>query len=86
MVIVVLIVAITLCTIGSLILIAINGNTLSFSFLGLVFLWVGLFILVDMAYIKGLEEGAYNQLRGKYEINYVMNKDSCITDTIINIK
>jgi len=86
MVIIILTVAIALCLIGSLVLIVINDDTLSFIFPGLVFLWVGILMLVYMAHTKGLEEGAYNQLRGKYEINYVMNKDSCITDTIINIK
>ena len=37
-----------------------------------------------LGYDKGINNGAYNQLRGKYEISYVINADSCVTDTIIN--
>ena len=34
----------------------------------------------------GEEQGAYKQLRGEYEITYVINKDSCVVDTIIHIE
>lgn len=39
----------------------------------------------SLAYNKGIKNGAYNQLRGKYEVTYVIDKDSCVVDTIINI-
>ncbi len=38
-----------------------------------------------ISYNKGLSDGAYNQLRNKYEVTYVIDKDSCVIDTIINI-
>lgn len=34
--------------------------------------------------IFGEQQGAYNQLRNKYEINYTIDKDGHIIDTIIN--
>lgn len=39
----------------------------------------------SLSYNKGIKDGAYNQLRGKYEVTYVIDKDSCVVDTIINI-
>lgn len=39
-----------------------------------------------LAYGKGIKDGAYNQLKGKYEVTYVIDKDSCVVDTIIKIK
>ena len=39
----------------------------------------------SLSYNKGVKDGAYNQLRGKYEVTYVIDKDSCVVDTIINI-
>lgn len=41
--------------------------------------------VVILSYDKGVKDGACNQLRGKYEVTYVINKDSCVVDTIINI-
>lgn len=38
-----------------------------------------------VSYEKGIKDGAYNQLRGKYEVTYVIDKDSCVVDTIINL-
>ena len=46
----------------------------------------GVFMLMYTSKTLGVEEGAYNQFRGKYEIQYVINKDSCIIDTLIIIK
>ena len=46
------------------------------------FFSIGVFTLSHDA---GIKEGAYNQLRGKYEVTYVIDKDSCVVDTIINI-
>ena len=40
----------------------------------------------SLAYEKGIEDGAYNQLRHKYEVTYVIDKDSCVVDTVINLK
>ena len=42
-------------------------------------------IISYISYNKGLSDGAYNQLRNKYEVTYVIDKDSCVIDTIINI-
>ena len=42
-------------------------------------------IISHISYNKGLSDGAYNQLRNKYEVTYVIDKDSCIIDTIINV-
>ena len=42
----------------------------------------GVYIL---SYDSGIKDGAYNQLKGKYEITYVINKDSCVIDTVINL-
>lgn len=39
----------------------------------------------SLSYNKGIKDGACNQLRGKYEVTYVIDKDSCVVDTIINI-
>jgi hypothetical protein len=43
--------------------------------------------LIIVAFIpsdNGIKDGAYNQLRGKYKVAYVIDKDSCVVDTIIN--
>lgn len=40
----------------------------------------------SLSYNKGIKDGAYNQLRGKYEVTYVIDKDSCVVDTIIKLK
>ena len=37
-------------------------------------------------FTKGKEQGAYDQLRGKYEVTYVMDKDSYVIDTVIHVK
>ena len=42
--------------------------------------------IYTVSYDNGIKDGACNQLRGKYEVTYVINKDSCVVDTIINIK
>ena len=42
--------------------------------------------MFTISYEVGIEDGAYNQLRGEYEVTYVIDKDSCVVDTIINIK
>ena len=42
-------------------------------------------IISYISYNKGLSDGAYNQLRNKYKVTYVIDKDSCVIDTIINI-
>lgn len=41
--------------------------------------------VVTLSYDAGIKEGAYNQLRGKYEVTYVIDKDSCVVDTIIKL-
>ena len=53
----------------------------------LVLFCLGLFSICvfTLSYDKGVKDGAYNQLRGKYEVTYVIDKDSCVVDTIINI-
>lgn len=51
-----------------------------------IFAAIGIGLIKGGSYEKGIEEGAYNQLRGKYEITYVVNQDSIVTDTIINFK
>ena len=38
-----------------------------------------------VSYENGIKDGACNLLKGKYEVTYVINKDSCVVDTIINI-
>lgn len=40
--------------------------------------------IYTVSYDKGIKDGAYNQLRGKYEVTYLIDKDSCVVDTIIN--
>ena len=42
--------------------------------------------ICNLTYNLGVKDGAFNQLRGRYEVTYVIDKDSCIVDTIINIK
>ena len=53
----------------------------------LVLFCLGFFSIcvVTLSYDAGIKDGAYNQLRGKYEVTYVIDKDSCVIDTIINI-
>lgn len=48
---------------------------------------LGFFVwsIFTISYEMGIEDGAYNQLIGKYEVTYVINKDSCVVDTIINL-
>lgn len=41
--------------------------------------------VITLSYDAGIKEGAYKQLRGKCEVTYVIDKDSCIVDTIIKI-
>jgi len=41
--------------------------------------------VITLSYDAGIKDGAYNQLRGKYEVTYVIDKDSCVVDTIINL-
>lgn len=41
--------------------------------------------IYTVSYDNGIKDGACNQLRGKYEVTYVIDKDSCVVDTIINI-
>jgi hypothetical protein len=53
---------------------------------GVVCVIVSYILLSDITNTKGIEEGAYNQLRGKYEISYIVNDKGCVTDTIINVK
>jgi len=40
--------------------------------------------IYTVSYDNGVKDGACNQLRGKYEVTYVIDKDSCAIDTIIN--
>ena len=49
---------------------------------------LGFFVwsIFTISYEMGIEDGAYNQLNGKYEVTYVIDKDSCVVDTIIKIK
>lgn len=42
--------------------------------------------IYSISYDNGVKDGACNQLKGKYEVTYVIDKDSCVVDTIINIK
>ncbi len=53
--------------------------------IGTILLLASETIISYISYNKGLSDGAYNQLRNKYEVTYVINKDSCVIDTIINI-
>jgi len=54
----------------------------------LVLCCLGFFSLcvATLSYDDGIKEGAYNQLRHKYGITYVIDEDSCVVDTIINLK
>lgn len=60
-----------------------EGGKLAISSLGLVFFGTG---ICGLGYNKGEKDGAYNQLRGNYEITYTINSDSCVIDTIITTK
>ena len=53
----------------------------------LVLCCLGFFSLcvATLSYDDGIKEGAYNQLRHKYKVTYVIDEDSCVVDTIINI-
>ena len=53
--------------------------------LGFVIGIIGAFLIGSYTYDLGVKKGAYNMLRNKYEVNYIINKDSIITDTIIYI-
>ena len=53
--------------------------------LGFVIGIIGGILMGDYFYDLGVEKGAYNMLRNKYEVSYIINKDSIITDTIIYI-
>ena len=54
----------------------------------LILCCLGFFSLcvASLSYDDGIKEGAYNQLRHKYGITYVIDEDSCVVDTIINLK
>jgi hypothetical protein len=58
------------------------------SFWHLVITWaaiIGIFMCSGLyGDYSGRKYGAYKQLRGEYEITYVINSDSCVIDTIIN--
>ena len=57
-----------------------------FQFFGFLLTGIG-FLVFGLSSSKiGEERGAYKQLRGEYEITYVINKDSCVVDTIIHIE
>jgi hypothetical protein len=71
---------------GSIMLAVADEENIPIGIIGVVILWIGVFLLIHTSRDKGIKDGAYNQLRGKYEISYIIDKDSCITDTIINIK
>lgn len=54
-------------------------------FIGIILLAASELITSYISYNDGESDGAYNQLRNKYEVTYVIDKDSCVIDTIINI-
>ena len=54
-------------------------------FINIICLLIFASAIYSLAYDVGIKEGACNQLRGKYEVTYVIDKDSCIVDTIINL-
>lgn len=83
------IIAICICAIALLVLTILptqEGDELAAKAL-LTLFCLGFFSLaiVSLSYNKGVKDGACNQLRGKYEVTYVIDKDSCIVDTIIKI-
>lgn len=51
-----------------------------------LFVTLGFFAwsIYTVGYDNGIKDGAYNQLRGKYDVTYVIDKYSCVVDTIIN--
>ena len=53
--------------------------------IGIIFIGIGVSLMCDASYHKGIEEGAYNQLRNNYEVQYIIDKDSCVVDTIIKL-
>ena len=57
-----------------------------FQFFGSLLAGIGFLVFGLSSSRIGEEQGAYKQLRGEYEITYVINKDSCVVDTIIHIK
>lgn len=65
---------------------AFEDDKLGIIVVGMLCFVVGITLWTYCFHTKGVKDGAYNQLRGKYEISYIIDKDSCITDTIINIK
>ena len=85
----------TLCIIFGFIILAVGLIGLGISLendeyaptiLSLILSTIGLILFAAGNYCNGEEQGAYNQLKGKYEITYVIDKDSCVVDTIINFK
>lgn len=57
-----------------------------FQFFGFLLTGIGFLVFELSSSRIGEEQGAYKQLRGEYEITYVIDKDSCVIDTIIHIK
>lgn len=72
--------------VGSIMLAIADEENIPTGMIGAIILWIGVFILIYTSHDEGVKDGAYDQLRGKYEVNYVIDKDGCVTDTIINIK
>ena len=60
-----------------------DDDKLYMSIFGVLLLLVGVLFLCGLCYCKGEEMGARKMLRKGYEINYVVDKDSCVVDTII---
>ena len=47
--------------------------------------FTGAVLIGGAMFISGEKYGAYKMIRNQYEISYVINSDSCVTDTIIHI-
>lgn len=75
-----------LLIIGLVMLIAVDNDGQFLIPIGLLSAGMGFALIADFAYNDGKEKGAYGMLRNEYEISYVINSDSVVTDTIINIK
>lgn len=84
------IILIILCIIALTIIALLNSEESGEHVAKIVVMFILLGIIMcnvyDLGYNSGLKDGACNQLRGKYEVTYVIDKDSCVVDTIINIK